>query len=147
MLARIATSSIFTGSIFTGSNITGSIIAGSIIAALLLGCQAQHHSIGEAKREAQKHQRVRVRIEATVIQINKVTPATENPLAPQTVTVSDGTGTLRVEFLARDLERPLETGDTINVDIEMTAPWFLANDRTRERSPATAVAIWSISEG
>ena len=115
--------------------------------ALLLGCQAQHHSIGDAKVEAQKHQKVRVRIDAQVLQVDKTVSAAKNPLAPQTVTLTDGTGSVRVDFLARDLNRPLVPGDTVSADIELSAPWVLANDRTRDRSPATAVAVWSIREG
>ncbi|GEM_PF-3190901 len=114
---------------------------------LLMGCQAQHHSIGEAKVEAQKHQKVRVRVNARVMAVDKTVAAIEDPLAPQTVTLSDGTGSVRVDFLARDLARPLEAGDRVSADIELTAPWFLANDRTRHRSPATAVQVWSITEG
>lgn len=114
---------------------------------LLMGCQAQHHSIGEAKLEAQKHQKVRVRIDATVVKVDRTVSALENPLAPQTVTLSDGTGTVRVDFLARDLVRPLSAGDLVNADIELIAPWVLANDRTRSRPQATAVAVWSIVEG
>lgn len=114
---------------------------------LFLGCQAQHHSIGDAKVEAQMHQKVRVRIDAQVLQVDETGSAAKNPLAPQTVTLTDGTGSVRVDFLARDLNRPLVPGDTVSADIELSAPWVLANDRTRDRSPATAVAVWSISEG
>ncbi len=121
-------------------------LVAAIASVLLLGCQAQHHSIGEAKVEAQKHQKVRVKIAAQVVAVNKTVSGAENPLAPQTVTLTDGTGQVRVDFLARDLARPLQTGDRVTADIELIAPWVLANDRTRDRAPATAVAVWSVSE-
>ncbi len=116
-------------------------------ATLLLGCPAQHQSIGQAKVQAQKHKKVRVRIDATVIQVVKTVSAAENPLAPQTVTLSDGTGSVHVDFLARDLKRPLKKGDSVSADIELIAPWVLAQDRRQVQAPATAVTVWSVSEG
>ena len=116
-------------------------------ASVLLGCQAQHQSIGQAKVEAQKYKKVRVRIDAKVLEVVRTVSAAENPLAPQTVTLSDGTGSVHVDFLARDLHRPLRAGDMVSADIELHAPWVLAQDSRRTEAPATAVAVWSVNEG